>query len=137
MSELTIKETMTIKAAAELLAACPVNPVFADMVDCLEAMYDVGGTEEEGRMEIIALPPYAEDGSDPRWKLLAAAPDLARLALAQAEELARLREVLAWFADEKNWYGLPDFESGWFCPASLEGRGRARAALAVEAPSEC
>ena len=54
---------------------------------------------------------------------------LARLALAQAEELARLREVLAWFADERNWYGLPDFESGWFCSASVEGRGRARAAL--------
>ena len=72
--------------------------------------------------------PVAEVEGEDNARLIAAAPDLARLVLAQAEELARLREVLAWFADEKNWYGLPDFESGWFCPASVEGRGRARAA---------
>ena len=55
-------------------------------------------------------------------------------ALGQAEALReenkRLRAALEWFADDKQWYGLPDYESGWFSPATLEGRGRARAALA-------
>ena len=86
-------EGMSVGRAREMVAAMPEGLHFIDMAGTVyEGLCAVAGEGWETMTgpDLIARLPEAEDGSDPCWKLLQHAPDLARLVLRQAAELERL-----------------------------------------------
>ncbi len=88
---------LTAEEVRGLLDAMPPETTFIDMADTIYeglcAMTDAADWERRSGPDLIARLPESEDGSDPRWKLLEHAPDLARAYLAQAEEVERLRAL--------------------------------------------
>ncbi|SMB93358.1 hypothetical protein [Deinococcus hopiensis] len=87
------KPGLTAEAVRELLEGIPATAELVDLTDsALEGLYLMDySVDALGPVKIAVLPEY-EDGSAPGWKLLTHSLSLARLVLAQAEELERLRE---------------------------------------------
>ena len=114
-----------------LLEGITQGTAFVDLSDSevYECIVAVDHDADTGPNRIARLPEF-EDGSDPRWKLLSHAPDLARKYAAALGEVERLREALEAVGKAH--------ESGSILATGAPGFGvlmKARAALA-SAPEE-